>query len=206
VAAQKALSCVYRTGQRFGAAYLTDVLIGNPSPRMSNLRHDRIKTFGVGRDMSAQEWRSVFRQLLAAGMLSVNLGRISGYRLTKKSWPVLRGERKVQFRKDPRPDRNKKRRPAAAGRKIDFFDEDARALFEKLRRLRLEISKQLGVPPFVVFHDKTLMEMATKRPANREEFIGINGVGEQKASQFADAFLDAINTSRHASSGGDHKE
>jgi ATP-dependent DNA helicase RecQ len=112
----------------------------------------------------------------------------------------------VQFRKDPRPDRNKKRRPAAAGRKIDFFDEDARALFEKLRRLRLEISKQLGVPPFVVFHDKTLMEMATKRPANREEFLGINGVGEQKASQFADAFLDAINTSRHASSGGDHKE
>jgi ATP-dependent DNA helicase RecQ len=206
VAAQKALSCVYRTGQRFGAAYLTDVLIGNPNPRMSNLRHDRIKTYGVGREMSAEEWRSVFRQLLAAGMLSVNLGKISGYRLTKKSWPVLRGERKVQFRKDPRPNRNKKRRPAAVGRKIDFIDEDARPLFEKLRRLRLEISKQLSVPPFVVFHDKTLMEMAAKRPRNREEFLEINGVGEQKAAQFADAFLKAINKSRSASSSRDKKE
>jgi ATP-dependent DNA helicase RecQ len=206
VAAQKALSCVYRTGQRFGAAYLTDVLIGKPNPRMSNLRHDRIKTFGVGREMSAEEWRSVFRQLLAAGMLSVNLGKISGYRLTKKSWPVLKGERKVQFRKDPCPNRNKKRRPAAVGRKIDFIDEDARPLFEKLRRLRLEISKQLSVPPFVVFHDKTLMEMAAKRPRNREEFLGINGVGEQKAAQFADAFLKAINKSRSASSSRDKKE
>jgi ATP-dependent DNA helicase RecQ len=206
VAAQKALSCVYRTGQRFGAAYLTDVLIGNPNPRMSKLQHDRIKTFGVGREMSAEEWRSVFRQLLAAGMLSVNLGKISGYRLTKKSWPVLKGERKVQFRKDPCPNRNKKRRPAAVGRKIDFIDEDARPLFEKLRRLRLEISKQLSVPPFVVFHDKTLMEMAAKRPRNREEFLGINGVGEQKAAQFADAFLKAINKSRSASSSRDKKE
>ncbi len=100
VAAQKALSCVYRTGQRFGAAYLTDVLIGNPSPRILNLRHDRLKTFGAGKELSKDEWRSVFRQLLAAGMLSVNLAKISGYGLTEKSWPVLKGERKVRFRKD----------------------------------------------------------------------------------------------------------
>lgn len=103
VAAQKALSCVYRTGQRFGAAHLADVLIGNPNRRILNLRHDRIKTFGAGSELSKQEWRSVFRQLLAAGMLSVNIGKISGFRLTQKSWPVLRGERKVRLRKDPRP-------------------------------------------------------------------------------------------------------
>jgi ATP-dependent DNA helicase RecQ len=206
VAAQKALSCVYRTGQRFGAAYLTDVLVGNPSPRILNLRHDRIKTFGAGREMSAEEWRSVFRQLLAAGMLSVNLGKISGYRLTEKSWPVLRGEHRVQFRKDPRPARNKKPKPAAAGRKMDFLDDNAGPLFEKLRRLRLDISKQLGVPPFVVFHDKTLMEMALNRPKNRREFHGISGVGEQKVAQFADAFLEAINASRSGSSNRDKNE
>jgi ATP-dependent DNA helicase RecQ len=198
VAAQKALSCVYRTGQRFGAAHLTDVLIGNPSPRIVNLRHDRIKTFGAGKELSAEQWRSVFRQLLAAGMLSVNLGKISGYRLTEKSWPVLRGECKVRFRKDPGLSRNEKRtRPFAKHKtdKTDFLSDHDRLLFEKLRRLRLDISKKLGMPPFVVFHDKTLMEMAAHRPKNREEFLWINGVGEQKAEKFGDAFLKAINAS-----------
>jgi len=194
VAAQKALSCVYRTGQRFGAAYLTDVLIGKPNPRILSLRHDRIKTFGAGKELSAEEWRSVFRQLLAAGLLNVNLGTISGYRLTQKSWPVLRGEHKVRFRKDPRPARNEKKlKKAPAKHKTGLPAEHDRALFEKLRRLRLAISKKLGVPPFVVFHDKTLMEMAMQQPKNREEFLGISGVGEQKARQFADDFLKAIN-------------
>ena len=194
VAAQKALSCVYRTGQRFGAAYLTDVLTGKPSPRILTLRHDRIKTFGAGKELSAEEWRSVFRQLLAAGLLNVNLGTISGYRLTQKSWPVLRGEHKVCFRKDPRPARNEKKlKKAPAKHKTGLPAEHDRALFEKLRRLRLAISKKLGVPPFVVFHDKTLKEMAMQQPKNREEFLGISGVGEQKARQFADDFLKAIN-------------
>ena len=194
VAAQKALSCVYRTGQRFGAAYLTDVLTGKPSPRILTLRHDRIKTFGAGKELSAEEWRSVFRQLLAAGLLNVNLGTISGYRLTQKSWPVLRGEHKVRFRKDPRPARNEKRlKKVPAKHKTGLPAEHDRALFEKLRRLRLAISKKLGVPPFVVFHDKTLKEMAMQQPKNREEFLGISGVGEQKARQFADDFLKAIN-------------
>ena len=194
VAAQKALSCVYRTGQRFGAAHLTDVLIGNPNPRISTLRHDRIKTFGAGNELSREEWRSVFRQLLAAGMLSVNLGMISGYRLTEKSWPVLKGERKVRFRKDPRPARKEKKlKKVSAKHKNDLLSDHDRPLFEKLRRLRLDISKKLGVPPFVVFHDKTLMEMAAHQPKNREEFLWINGVGEQKAEKFGDAFLKAIN-------------
>ncbi|MGW8188366.1 MAG: RecQ family ATP-dependent DNA helicase, partial [Desulfobacterales bacterium] len=194
VAAQKALSCVYRTGQRFGAAYLTDVLIGSPNPRILTLRHDRIKTFGAGNELSREEWRSVFRQLLAAGMLSVNLGTISGYRLTEKSWPVLKGERKVRFRKDPRPARNEKKlKKVSTKHKTDLLSDHDRLLFEKLRLLRLDISKKLGVPPFVVFHDKTLMEMAAHQPKNREEFLWINGVGEQKAEQFGDAFLKAIN-------------
>jgi ATP-dependent DNA helicase RecQ len=206
VAAQKALSCVYRTGQRFGAAHLTDVLIGNPNPRISNLRHDRIKTFGAGNELSKQEWRSVFRQLLAAGMLSVNLGTISGYRLTEKSWPVLRGERTVRFRKDPRPARNVKLKKTPTKHKNASLTDSDRPLFEKLRRLRLDISKELGVPPFVVFHDKTLMQMAAQQPKNREEFLLISGVGEQKARQFGDAFLKAINEGKGKLSGKDKKE
>ena len=108
IAAQKALSCVYRTGQRFGAVHLTDILVGNPNKRILRLRHDKLKTFGAGKELSPKEWRSVYRQLLAAGMLSVNIGKISGYRLTEKSWPVLRSERKVRFRKDPQLIRKKR--------------------------------------------------------------------------------------------------
>jgi len=206
VAAQKALSCVYRTGQRFGAAYLTDVLIGNPNERIQGLRHDRIKTFGAGSELSREQWRSVFRQLLAAGMLSVNLAKISGFRLTEKSWPVLRGERKVQFRKDPHLSGKEKPRKKTKKHKADVLSDDARPLFEKLRRLRMDISKKLGVPPFVVFHDKTLMEMAAHRPKNREEFLGISGVGEQKAGQYGDDFIEAINEDDGGLSGKGQKE
>ena len=193
IAAQKALSCVYRTGQRFGAAHLTDILVGNPNQRILRLRHDKLKTFGAGKELSPKEWRSVYRQLLAAGMLSVNIGKISGYRLTEKSWPVLRSERKVRLRKDPRLVRNKKAIKTSTKHKPDLMDDDARQLFEKLRRLRLDLSKKLGVPPFVIFHDKTLTEMATLKPSSRGEFLQINGVGEQKAAKFGDIFLNAIN-------------
>jgi ATP-dependent DNA helicase RecQ len=193
IAAQKALSCVYRTGQRFGAAHLTDILVGNPNQRILRLRHDKLKTFGAGKELSPKEWRSVYRQLLAAGMLSVNIGKISGYRLTEKSWPVLRSERKVRLRKDPRLVRNKKAIKTSTKHKPDLMDDDARQLFEKLRRLRLDLSKKLGVPPFVIFHDKTLTEMATFKPSSRGEFLQITGVGEQKAEKFGDAFLKAIN-------------
>ncbi len=193
VAAQKALSCVYRTGQRFGAAHLTDILVGNKNERILRLRHDRLKTFGAGKELSPKEWRSVYRQLLAAGMLSVNIGKISGYRLTEKSWSVLRGEKKVRFRKDPRSTGHKKTAKKSLTPGRDSLDDSARQLFEKLRRLRLDLSKKLGVPPFVIFHDKTLTEMASFRPGSRGEFLQINGVGEQKAEKFGDAFLKAIN-------------
>jgi ATP-dependent DNA helicase RecQ len=192
IAAQKALSCVYRTGQRFGAAHLTDILVGNPSERILRLRHDKLKTFGAGKELSPNEWRSVYRQLLAAGMLSVNIGKISGYRLTEKSWSVLRGERKLRLRKDPRLVRNKKAIKTSTKHRPDFMNDDARQLFEKLRRLRLDLSKKLGVPPYVIFHDKTLTEMAVLRPNNRGEFLQINGVGEQKAEKFGEVFLNAI--------------
>jgi ATP-dependent DNA helicase RecQ len=194
VAAQKALSCVYRTGQRFGAAHLTDVLVGNGSKTALRLGHDRIKTFGAGRELSPTEWRSVFRQLVANGLLTVNLAEISGFRLTEKSWPVLKGSQPVRLRKDELP-----LKPVKAAQKTsvpadDGLEEYSRPLFEKLRQLRLEISKSMNVPPYVVFHDRTLKEMAARRPSSRAELLGITGVGERKAEQYGELFLDVIQT------------
>jgi ATP-dependent DNA helicase RecQ len=194
VAAQKALSCVYRTGQRFGAAHLTDILVGNASPAVLRHGHDRIKTFGVGQDLKAAEWRSVFRQLAAGGLLSVNLAEISGFRLTEKSWPVLKGGQAVRLRRDEPPQKStpsKSVRPAAAPA-ADAGDEHSRLLFEKLRQLRFTISKDLGVPPYVVFHDKALREMAARKPATRAELLEVSGVGERKADRYGERFLEAI--------------
>ncbi len=194
IAAQKALSCVYRTGQRFGAAYLTDVLMGNPTERIQHFGHDRIKTFGVGREFSSQQWRSVFRQLTAAGLLSVNLARISGFRLTEKSWPVLKGQQTLHLRLDPEPVKPVKSKPArkkkeAAATQVAASDLP---LWEKLRALRLTISRELDIPPFVVFHDSTLAEMVEVRPITREGLLLINGVGQKKADRYGEQFLNAI--------------
>ena len=192
VAAQKALSCVYRTGQRFGAVHLTDVLTGNRTERVRQLGHDQLKTFGVGGDLSQTEWRSVFRQLLAGGFLTVDMGKISGFRLNEKSWPVLKGTQHVQLRKDPHPIQLKKSVKPSSRRVLEFENEGERGLFEKLRLLRLEIARQLGLPPYVVFHDKTLKEMVILKPQSRAAMLQVTGVGEQKLERYGERFIDAI--------------
>jgi ATP-dependent DNA helicase RecQ len=195
VAAQKALSCVYRTGQRFGAAHLTDVLIGNRTERVQQLRHDRLKTFGVGDDLSQTEWRSVFRQLLAGGLLTVDMGKISGFRLNEKSWPVLKGTQRVQLRKDPHPIKLKRSVKPSFRTVLEFENEVERQLFEKLRLLRLEIARQFELPPYVVFHDKTLKEMAILKPKSRTSMLKVTGIGEKKLEKFGDRFLEVIKES-----------
>lgn len=192
VAAQKALSCVYRTGQRFGAAYLIDVLIGRTTERIQRLRHDRIKTFGAGAELSPAQWRSVFRQLIAAGRLTVNLAEISGFRLCPESWPVLRGQTTVHFRKDPAPVKSAGKKKGNAARSTRPADEDLPPLWEKLRHLRLEIAQRQGVPPYVVFHDKTLREMVQRMPRTPFELLQVSGVGDRKAELYGEAFLEAI--------------
>ena len=192
VAAQKALSCIYRTGQRFGAAHLTEILTGTGSPAVLRRGHERIKTFGAGRELSAGEWRSVFRQLAAAGLLTVNPGEIAGFRLTERSWPVLKGEQAVRFRKDPHPVKVAKASRAKNPVMPIEAGPAAEGLFEQLRSLRLEISKELGVPPYVVFHDRTLREMAALRPSSRAELLQVNGVGERKAERYGERFLRLI--------------
>ena len=159
---------------------------------MLRLGHDRLKTFGVGAELSKTEWHSVFRQLLAAGLLNVNMTAISGFHLTDQSWPVLKGERSVQLRKDPRPSKApksvKRPRPAA----IELNNEAEQQRFEMLRALRRELAQASGLPPFVIFHDKTLKEMAVNRPTDREQFLQISGVGEKKAAKYGEQFLAAL--------------
>ena len=190
VAAQKALSAVYRTGQRFGAQYLINVLLGQTDERMQRFGHDRIKTFGVGQDLSAKQWRSVFRQLIALGYLTVEMDRRAGFVLTEKSRPVLRGQETVPLREDPAPPRRSPRsRPGVAEL---MEDTPAAGLWEHLRALRREIAQAHEVPAYVIFHDKTLKEMALLRPTTREALLAVTGVGETKADRYGDQFIEAI--------------
>jgi ATP-dependent DNA helicase RecQ len=137
----------------------------------------------------------VFRQLLAGGFLTVDMGKISGFRLTEKSWPVLKGTQQVQLRKDPHPIKLKRFAKASSRTVLEFEDKRERQLFEKLRLLRLEIARKLGLPPYVVFHDKTLKELTILKPQSRAEMLQVTGIGEKKLERFGDGFLEIIKES-----------
>jgi ATP-dependent DNA helicase RecQ len=189
VAAQKALSCVYRTGQRFGVRYLVDVLQGTETDRVRSLGHHRIPTFGVGGDLDLRQWQSVFRQLVARGLLSVD-PEFGSLRLTGDSHAVLRGHTSIELRRDPpRPARRSSgSRKGDAARQIDRSSP----LFDALRSLRRTLAQDAGVPPYVIFHDSTLMEMVERRPKTREQFGMISGVGASKLERYADRFLEVL--------------
>lgn len=200
VVAQKALSCVYRTGQRFGAVYLTDVLLGKDDERIRSFGHHRVSTFGIGTELSDREWKSVFRQLVASGLLSVEIDGKGGFRLAPASRPVLRGEQKFHLRKDPEPVKRKRAATKKSRKKEAPFgsDRDTAAsgdLWEKLRALRLEIARKQGIAPFVVFHDKTLKEMVERLPRDLDEMSEISGVGERKLELYGELFLAVIEES-----------
>ncbi|NNG01267.1 MAG: DNA helicase RecQ [Desulfobacteraceae bacterium] len=192
VAAQKALSAVYRTGQRFGAQYLTDVLRGNATERILRFGHDRIKTFGVGGDLSVGQWRSVFRQLITGGFLTVDINQRAGFRLTEKSRPVLKGEESIHFRTDAPSTKGKQRFTVDKGQVSDTLDAASQDLYEHLRALRSNIAQTASLPAYIIFHDKSLRDMADKRPRNLSDFLFIHGVGAQKAETYGQRFLDAI--------------
>ncbi len=188
LAARKALSCVFRTGQRFGAEYLANVLIGQASERMRRFGHHRVSTFGIGAELSRNEWKSIFRQLVAHGYLATDLSG-GGFYLTPESRPVLVGKESVRLRKDPAPVRTAAKRKAAPAA---FEDPADLALWERLRALRLETAQAAGVPPYVVFHDATLREMVRRQPASPEALGEITGIGEAKLSRYGEAFLAAV--------------
>ncbi len=198
VAAQKALSCIKRTGERYGVGYLVDVLLGRKNERIARAGHDRLPTFGVGQEFSAEQWSSVFRQLAAAGLVEVDMEGYGGLRLVPASWEVLRNQGTFQLRQDPVVSRSRGRkkasaaapaiRPAPAG----SGQTATGPVFEALRRKRLELARQEGVPPYVIFHDTPLLAMAQERPATLEEMSRISGVGEVKLRRYGQAFLDVL--------------
>ncbi len=195
-AAQKALSCVYRTGQRFGVIYLIDVLLGKSNERMRRFRHDTVTTFGIGTDLDQREWRSVFRQLVARGFLGVDMEGHGGLHLTPSSRGVLRGEETLCLRKDLAPE--KRRRAKVARPSPPESGQDA-SLWEALRAHRLELAKTQGVPPYVIFHDSALLEMTRTLPTSLEALATISGVGEVKLERYGNSFLDVLRA--HASAG-----
>jgi ATP-dependent DNA helicase RecQ len=196
-AARKALSNVYRTGQRFGAAYLTSVLLGEVDERVERNGHARLSTFGIGAELDRGAWLSVHRQLVAAGLLEVEAEH-GGLRLAPDAWPLLRGERSLRLRRDlaPRAARSggTGRERSRRGRSVDALltTQVDRDLFEALRQRRLELARERGVPPYVIFHDRTLLEMVNNRPRSLGAMAAVPGVGAHKLEEYGEAFLAVV--------------
>ena len=187
-AAQKALSAIYRTGQRFGAVHLIDVLRGRESERVMRWDHHRLSVFGVGADVDDPTWRSVFRQLVALGLAEVDHAGHGALRLTPASRPVLRGEQPVQMRRLRTVSRSsKKTRGAPSG--MDGVDAE---LLSRLKAWRLSQSRDQGVPAYVVLHDTTLAEIARRRPRDLAALADIPGIGARKLERYGTSLLEAI--------------
>ena len=194
VAVQKALSCVYRTGQRFGVNYVIDVLRGSENERILQSGHQAISTYGIGQDLSATEWKSVFRQLVANGYLRADPEGYGALQLTERCRPLLKGEQPIQLRKDPvhkKGSGSKSSGSRASGQDIRDQITD-HAGWDALRACRKELADKQGVPPYVIFHDTTLFEMLQRRPGSIEELGEISGVGAAKLEKYGETFLQAI--------------
>ncbi|MEM8551044.1 MAG: DNA helicase RecQ [Pseudomonadota bacterium] len=190
VLAQKALSAVVRTRERFGMEHLINVLRGEPSDKVLQHGHETLPTYGVGKDQSKKAWRSIFRQLGTAGFAGADPERFGGWRITEAGWRVLKGAQKVSLRKDALTQADKAKKGQVAGAALPT-DYDT-ALFEELKALRRQLSDARDVPAYVIFADRTLMEMAAKRPETLDEMRGIHGVGERKLKELAPAFVELI--------------
>jgi len=187
--ARKVLSAVHRTGQRFGAAHIVHVLRGAETEKTSAFGHDRLPTFGTGADRPAREWQGIIRQMVAAGLLDIDIAGYGGLRATAAGDALMRGEGGFRFRPDrlvKAPAAKRKAAPAAE------LDPPAARLLQDLKALRLTLAKQRGVPAYVIFSDRTLIDMAVRRPRNADEFAGVYGVGAAKVRDFAEVFLAAI--------------
>jgi ATP-dependent DNA helicase RecQ len=204
VAAQKLLSTVVRlerlSGPSFGAGQPIDILLGRKTPRVQSYRHDQLSVFGIGGELSEAEWRGVVRQLLAGGLLAVQ-GDHGTLALTEQSGEVLRGERQVMFRRDaPRPGAPAAASPARGGAKsrraaptpAAELEPEAQAVFERLRAWRTGVAKELGMPPYVIFHDSTLRQIAAAPPTTMAGLALVNGVGETKLARYGQQILDVL--------------
>jgi len=189
---QKALSAVFRTGQRFGALHVVRVLRGERDERSEQRGHDRLSVFGIGADVDERRWRSIFRQLVVRGLLVTDEDGYGTLRLAPEATPVLRGEVRVELRGErPRGDRPKRRRRGEPPADLALLPPDER-LFEALRALRKRLADEHGVPPYVVFHDATLRALAALRPRDQKSLLDVPGIGEAKRARYGEALLEAI--------------
>lgn len=187
VAAQKALSCIYRTGQRFGVAYIVDVLLGKSEQRIIDNKHEQLSTFGIGAEQSVAEWRSLFRQLIAQGYIRVDQEAYGALRLTENARPLLRGENSLKARKPSKPDKVQSKK--AQRKQVSSFHQP---LLDALKQLRKRLADDQGVPPYVIFHDSTLIQLVESRPGELSQMQFINGIGERKLALYGEEFLTVI--------------
>lgn len=199
VAAQKVLSAAIRSGNRFGSAHLIDIVLGNTTDKISQLKHDQLPTFGVGKDLSIAAWRNVMRQLVALGYLVPDDDRFGGLVATTQARLILTGQQRLELRElaEKPKTRGKKLRNTTA---LTDLPLDAQQRFLALRQLRTSLAQQQSVPPYVIFSDATLREMALADPIDPIGLRAISGVGDQKLARYGEAFLGALDTVRHQTS------
>jgi ATP-dependent DNA helicase RecQ len=193
IAAQKALSAMVRTGQRFGTEHLANILLGETTEAIAKYGHDRLPTFGVGKEYGRKEWRAIFRQLHGAGIVALDITGHGTWSVTEAGRRVLKGADRVTLRQDTlKPATRKAARAAANAAALSDGDHGDKALFEALRRRRSELAKEQQVAAYVVFADKTLIDMARRKPATVTEMGAVHGVGAAKLRQYGETFLDVI--------------
>ena len=198
-AARKALSCVYRTGQRFGAVHLIDVLRGNDTERVRQWQHDQLSVFGVGREHDELEWRAVFRQLVALALVQVDHDAYGALKLTEAARPVLRGEQVVEMRTVARPEKASRKRGAGArsagakpGMGPDMGPDVDAAAFRRLRAWRAREAKEQGVPAYVICHDSTLVALASRQPTSIAALALVEGMGAKRIERYGEALLRVL--------------
>lgn len=187
--AQKALSAAMRTGQRFGAGYLSDILTGQTSDAILRNGHERIKTFGVGKDHSKHEWGAIIRQLFAARAFSAT--EHGGFAVTAKGEEIVFGRERIALRRDPLTPKAPRPKRGGAPRG-EGLDEGAERVLAALKRKRHELAREEGLPAYMIFPDRTLIDMAERRPVTLDEMRAIHGVGERKLADYGEAFLEAL--------------
>jgi ATP-dependent DNA helicase RecQ len=188
IEAQKLLSAIVRTGERFGTEHIISILMGEETDSVRRFSHNGLKTFGVGSDHSKTEWRSLLRQIYAAGLVVLELAEYGRWSITDRGVAVLKGRERIELRSDVLMKPSERRRKRGKMEALSMVPGDDPLLLA-LKALRTRLAKEEGVPAYVIFSDRSLMDMTTKRPASVKAFGEIHGVGQAKLDRYADAFL-----------------
>lgn len=192
IAVKKAISCVYRTGQRFGTGYVIDVLLGKDSDRIQNFNHQNLSTYGIGEEHTQKEWQSIIRQLVARNFLYADMDAHGGLKITDQGMVFLKGQKNIQLRLEPKMTTSSSKTSNKTKPMVSLDKKEDQELFTELKALRLSIAKENNIPPYVVFHDKTLIEMAKNRPSTLLDMSLISGVGQSKLNKYGQIFINAI--------------